>query len=344
MWSQVHLLQKDGLIRSMGWGEIIPNHFDDGDLGDSKMSLKHICLIIGIFPLASLYGCPKHQPPPSEISCPTPHSLQTDLTLKGEVDARIARIPIGRLLGEYTRVAQWLKDLAKNKNLSDAIADEVREYTCCKAGVPRGTERIDCPWKLKGERWEPPPLTPSAIKDREFVGHIKALSDEKKSLTIIKAAAMLRTEFRQGNLSYADDLSKFLLQIDPRSGHAFYFTGEVKRWKGKRDESHTDFFRYLDIEARLPEKERGGDKEAEVCYERPGGYCMQRTAWICHLLANDFYEKGVQENDEDKKRDVFRIARNYVKCVREKFPNGFSGPLQHIPTAELERKLQKALR
>ena len=83
-------------------------------------------------------------------------------------------------------------------------------------------------------------------------------------------------------------------QIDPLNGHALYYAGEVKLWSGQREPAHKDFYKYLEVQKSLPEEKKGGSTGSEICYERPQGYCLQRSGWINHLLANDFYQEGLK--------------------------------------------------
>lgn len=189
------------------------------------------------------------------------------------------------------------------------------------------------------------PPSPAEVKQsdfrrEEFQAYVKALAPDKQGSYLLRAAGMLLTAHRQGNLSYADDIIRFLSETDPFNGHALYYAGELKRYRRLRDQSHADFFRYLSFEKTLPERQRGG--EAQACYTRPNGYCGERTGWICHLLANDFYEKGLKEGNEKKKRELFQTVREYVKCVQRKYrERGFD---QHVATGEMVRRTEEYLK
>ena len=87
-------------------------------------------------------------------------------------------------------------------------------------------------------------------------------------------------------------LVEVLQQIDVTNGHALYYAGEVKRWRDLPRAAHEEFYKYLEVQGALLEGEKGGSTGSEICYERPRGYCLQRSGWIHHLLANDFYEQG----------------------------------------------------
>jgi hypothetical protein len=168
---------------------------------------------------------------------------------------------------------------------------------------------------------------------------------------ILEAAKMLNAEWRdnilakppnQRDYTHNDELIRFISDVDPTNGHALYFRGETKRKKKTPGASQEDFTRYLEIEASLPEEEKGGSTQQSVCTARPKGYCKQRTAWIEHLLASDFQKKGRQETEREKKRVAFQTALNYAKAAMVNYPGGFNGDGQGS-TKVMEQELIKEL-
>ena len=118
-------------------------------------------------------------------------------------------------------------------------------------------------------------------------------------------------------------LVRFLQRIDEQNGHAFYFSGEMLRRAGKREESHQFFYRYLEQQATLNDHHRDGGTGAEICYERPRGFCAQRSGWIHHLLANDFYNAGLAAAEPAEKRVRFAKAAEQVSESLKDYPPGF---------------------
>jgi hypothetical protein len=143
------------------------------------------------------------------------------------------------------------------------------------------------------------------------------------------------------HLSRASFLVGFLQRIDEQNGHAFYFNGEIKRRAGKRDESHQFYYRYLEQQVKLKNAHRDGGTGAEICYERPHGYCAQRSGWIHHLLANDFYNKGLAASDRAEKRVHFEQASKHADESLEDFPDGF---VQEKPTRVLRSLVAEELK
>lgn len=195
-------------------------------------------------------------------------------------------------------------------------------------------------------------VTSALIEDKDLIRFVKALPEEERSVVVIEAIDALRKKFREVTRSlgrearevdfaHVEYLVNFLSGIDETSGHALYYRGEVNRRLTNPEGSHADFYLYLETERKLPKSERWGGTDVEECYQRANGYCRQRTAWIRHLMANDFYEKGVREVDENKKRQFFEIALRYVGGVWDAYPGGF---VQYKTTKELEGKLLEELK
>jgi hypothetical protein len=150
-----------------------------------------------------------------------------------------------------------------------------------------------------------------------------------------------------------------ILKLDPTNGHALYYAGEVKRIKNKtlftpsscvKRESLTgqpatalesyqyDFLRYLDVEKSLADAERSGGYSAETCYERVKGYCPQRTAWVRHLLANDFYEQGLVRRQQESTNERLEIALDHAKRAAALYTDvetGKPGFNQCTPTTDV---------
>ena len=139
-------------------------------------------------------------------------------------------------------------------------------------------------------------------------------------------------QIKPEHFARASFLVGFLQRIDDQNGHAFYFSGEMRRRLGRPDESHQFFYRYFEQQATLKDAHRDGGAGAEVCYDRPRGYCAQRSGWVHHLLASDFYNKGLVSQDRAEKRVQFEKASQQAAASLEDFPEGF---VQEKPTKVL---------
>jgi hypothetical protein len=66
---------------------------------------------------------------------------------------------------------------------------------------------------------------------------------------------------------------------------------------GNETETQGNFLNYLAWADRHPEAKDGTDEE---CYERESGFCLERVAWIGHMLANLQLMKARQKTGNQK--------------------------------------------
>ena len=155
------------------------------------------------------------------------------------------------------------------------------------------------------------------------------------------------------------DVNK-LFALNPDSGYALYYQGELERLTHQSiftpkdclrqtqaakiaDLSlyENDFYRYLDNATHLPPSETGGDTGVTICYARPLGYCEQRTAWVNHLLAIDLYYEALATHDPEVRKSRLVESLGHAKMALEIYPpHGFS---QCVPTDALVDKLHTML-
>jgi hypothetical protein len=194
------------------------------------------------------------------------------------------------------------------------------------------------------------------------------------SLDPLHLARELRTAFQKArdnlekpgggaDFARAEALVDALKSVDRHNGHAWYFAGEIKRiqnralftpkscfrgWPaneiGNLATYQQDFYGYLEIASSLPVLETSGDSGSEICYQRPKGYCVQRTAWIYHLFANDFYLHALALTDRRDRNAALERARQHVTEARKyRRPEGGEGFDQCIHTTPLAEKIAEAL-
>jgi hypothetical protein len=209
--------------------------------------------------------------------------------------------------------------------------------------------------------------------EQEHIGHLSERPNEQLNSHARALAHELRSEFirARGKLeqsgvsdfSRAEEALLSLHKVNEQIGHVWYFEGEIKRLKNSAmftsksclkplpsggqvlDVYHQDFYRYLEIASGLPERETAGEAGAEVCYQRSEGYCTQRTAWIHHLLANDFYQIAMASIDESEELTArLEQAEKHAKEARRyRSPEGIEGFVQCIGTLPLEQKISAQL-
>jgi hypothetical protein len=184
-------------------------------------------------------------------------------------------------------------------------------------------------------------------------------SDFPTDNVLTKAGSLLSGEFnaeltasdfakhrRQQDFGVSQDLIDLLRFFDKKNGHAFYYQGEIDRKIGRSDNGHQNFFAYINEEPLVPHARDGGPS-IEAC-RSPRGYCLQRTAWINHLVANDFYEdataKAAKNVDQDEIRVMLGQALKYgCEAINLYNKSGFADPDQLKPTIVIVNGINKKL-
>lgn len=183
----------------------------------------------------------------------------------------------------------------------------------------------------------------------------------------------LRSEFKKvkGALQHAepadfsalDSVFATVRQLDVNNPTVPYYTAEIERIK---DSAHFDadgclqlpdqktiplnalhqlFYTYLEAARSAQGKLHSNDSRGDACYETEIGVCSQRTGWVNHLLANDFYELGLRAADKDEAIGYFEHARDFAKAAKDyQPPKGPVGFAQCIGTLTLEAKIAAKLR
>ena len=165
--------------------------------------------------------------------------------------------------------------------------------------------------------------------------------------TVMKTTARtMREKFRRQEFDCVSNLAGVFLENDQDNGHGLYFAGEVWRVKATQNAKHTalcrermreHFFRYLGNLNGLAANERDGD--GTKCYELEKGYCAERTAWVSHLMAIDFYQQAEETRDAGIKLDRLQSASQFLKSDEE-----FGGFKQIMPTPVLKTKVEQETR
>lgn len=178
----------------------------------------------------------------------------------------------------------------------------------------------------------------------------------KLNKVLVTTSKQLRAEYRRavGEPKAAGDpdrfgrallLTEIMSHLDANNGHALYFAGEIKRAQGRPLDSHADFYRYFEALSGSGTTEDLGDTNADSCYELPRGFCRQRSGWIRHLLAEDFYRQAQATSDAAQRLARFEAALKHAEAALRDYPGGFDGLKQGTPTraigqsakAEIER-------
>lgn len=134
------------------------------------------------------------------------------------------------------------------------------------------------------------------------------------------------------DLDHCDDLLSLLQHISPAHGGIPYYNAEILRYRGRVRDSTDSLYTYVEADRRArPSDERDGGL-ASVCGSNGIGFCDERTAWVCHTLANDLYRRGCDANDSTQRLDLFVRTQEELKCVEKYYKGGFE---QHLGTRPL---------
>lgn len=163
---------------------------------------------------------------------------------------------------------------------------------------------------------------------------------------LVQAGTQLRSEYRRavGNPRLANDPDRFarvtllievLTQLDDGNGHALYFAGEVKRREGKPIEAHQQFYRYFEMLERYHIAEDQGETGAEFCYTQPHGFCRQRSGWIRHLMADDYYRQSQLAGDPQERATRLEGVVKHAEAALRDYPGGYDGLDQGQPTRQM---------
>ena len=181
------------------------------------------------------------------------------------------------------------------------------------------------------------------VQTKDLVAFVGALSKEEQDAVISKTASMMRGYFKNGDYSRTEEVRKLLSALNADSGYAYYFEGEVKRKTGHREQSHLPFEKYLAHEKTLPAEVSKTGPEIKECSKDALGYCQQRTAWICHLLANDYFAMSAKEGPEQK-MTLLQKAASHAQCALDNYPpKGFDAIGSMPQTVELQNQIKMSL-
>lgn len=169
---------------------------------------------------------------------------------------------------------------------------------------------------------------------------ITGLPSEGQSHLFLKAAPRLKSLLHQRHFGSVLDLVQVLANADQDNGHVLYFAGEGHRVLQERTDMRGSFQHFLQGADHHPEAQDG---DAAKCYERPSGYCAERTEWIEHLMADD-YRKEALDLEGSKKTDALLTALNYERHTLTSRPCGFYRDQSVLSSYELMEGLAIQLR
>lgn len=189
-------------------------------------------------------------------------------------------------------------------------------------------------------------VTPSILRDPGFRAYFTAASPGLREAIVRRAMGMLNPEFHavtdRKQSSFGEDdfaavrsVYEFLLADDPGNGSALYYKGEVYRLLRKPSIMRENFHAYLD-RAPQPGGRIPGVKGLQ--------YFDERTAWVHHLLANDYLCEALQTASlgSDKRPDLKMVLAE-AESVRRYRRDGFMASETMVSTEALEKGAAKGV-
>ena len=138
------------------------------------------------------------------------------------------------------------------------------------------------------------------------------LAPTTRKETFVVIARKLHDLFGRKQFSSVIDIADAMLAADPDNGHGLYFAGEAYRVTGDRTDMRGAFQHYFAAADHDPDARTG---DAAACSARPRGFCAERSAWIGHLMANDYFAEAKGEDGSMKIDDL----RNAIVYERKSF-------------------------
>jgi len=185
-------------------------------------------------------------------------------------------------------------------------------------------------------------VTPALLGDTAFRNYFVVATPGQREAIVRRAMGLLYPEFhrvtdvKQSRFEEKDfaavrAIYDFLLEDDPRNGSALYYKGEAYRLLGRPFIMRESFFYYLD-QAPAPGGRLPGVKGLQ--------YFDERTAWIHHLLANQFLCEALQ--GAPAKPDLKLVAAQ-VEGVRKYKRDGFIAGETTWSTDAMERAVKEGV-
>lgn len=171
-------------------------------------------------------------------------------------------------------------------------------------------------------------------RQRQLIALGRRLESEFQAATDLQSPPLPRAAFARPLATIEE-----IRALDPNNGHVQYFTGTIARWMDRpgipSDASHQAYFRYLELAEAVGASVARTGPGSRWCYDRPWGICTERTAWINHQLAWDYYRWAAAASDPARRRLYYQRAQRYAREAIRLFPEGFD---QGLPTHSIEQR------
>jgi hypothetical protein len=179
-------------------------------------------------------------------------------------------------------------------------------------------------------------------EDLSFALSALALSPAEMKDSVCKSMARpLQHLIRSREYEKAQRQSLMLQTLSPANGHALFFAGEAFRGLNDDGEMLTAFNAYLFNADKRGQESSNGD--ADVCYDRPSGYCAERAAWVDHLLANHFFARGMNIEGSRKTVPLGNAVAHELSMYKRR-ATGFRADATTLDSVDLLRRTAAQLK
>lgn len=158
------------------------------------------------------------------------------------------------------------------------------------------------------------------LQQEFFTTTIKNLPAKEQSEFLLSSGHRLNELFVQRQGEAVLGPASVMTEIDHGNGHALYFSGEVLRGLRRQTDMRRAFQHYL-AAAESHEEAFVGDYRG--CSASPSGFCGERTAWIRHLMALDYYRESLTASSTASRIDQLRTAFMYERGAMKLQTSGF---------------------
>ena len=176
--------------------------------------------------------------------------------------------------------------------------------------------------------------------ERKMFGALMRQQEPKtRDAFLMSSGRQLRALY--GNREYleAEGLAATIIEIDPANGHGLYYGAEVYRHNKDLPNMRDLFQKFLAASEAFPTALTGS---ANDCYDRPHGYCLERIAYVNHLMALEYLRAAAEAGGKEKVEPLLAAMRFGMRDLTIR-PDGFRGEDQFISSCEVLRVIARDL-
>jgi len=169
---------------------------------------------------------------------------------------------------------------------------------------------------------------------------VRQQPDEQRSSLLLAAGQHERNLYRERRFWLILDSARTILEIDPDNGHGLYYAGEAYRHFHEWNDMRDMFQKFIAAADANPDSQTGVAKD---CYARPNGFCMERLAYINHLMALDSLAAADAATGA-MRIDALHAAFRFERDDLARRPAGFLADGKILSSCEVLRRVSAELK